>query len=164
MGQPMGLNGVKALVVEHGLDQPARRRIPVGGRHEVRAKVLADRRHVLECIHIGLTNEAARQRRVVEPFRQPIDDRRFKRVVMQNRRIDEGCELRLAPDRFLSLAADARPYWIDCVDYRLRLILRHATASRGAATNTTPSTTRLVLKAPKPRSSDMGLRHSSMAG
>ena len=67
----------------------------------------------------------ARQGRMVQPLRQPINDRCFKRVVMQDRRIDERSKLRLAPDRFFGLAADARPYWINCVDCRLRLILRH---------------------------------------
>ena len=67
----------------------------------------------LSASHVGLTNEAARQRGMVQPLGQPIDHRGFKGVVMQNRRIDEGGELRLAPRRFFGLAAHPRPYRID---------------------------------------------------
>ena len=38
-----------------------------------------------------------------------MDDRGFERVVMQDCRIDETCELGFAPHDLFRLAADARP-------------------------------------------------------
>ena len=90
MRQPMGLDGVEALVVEHRLDQAIGRRIAVGGRHEVGAEGFADRGNVLERVGIGLPDQFARHRGMVEPIGQPMDDRRFERVVVQDGRIDEG--------------------------------------------------------------------------
>jgi hypothetical protein len=57
--QPMVLDGVKALVVEHRLDQPMGGRIAIRRRHDVSAEGFADRRHILERIHIGLTDQFA---------------------------------------------------------------------------------------------------------
>ena len=85
MRQPVGLDGVEALVIEHRLDQPMGRRIAVGRRHQIGAERFADRRHILDRIGVGLPDQFARHRGVIEPVGQPMDHSRFERVVMQNR-------------------------------------------------------------------------------
>src|SRR5579862_2097793 len=70
---------------------------------------------------------------MVEPLGQPIDHGRLEGVVMQNGRIDESRELRLAPRALFRLAADARPYRIDGIEGRLGLLLRHRIVSRSTA-------------------------------
>ena len=129
---------MKTLVVEHRLDQPMGRRIAVDGRHEIGAERLGERRNVLERLGIGLPDQLAGQRRMVEPLGQPIDHGRFERVVVQNGRIDEGGKLRLAAYRLFRLATDARPYRIDGIEGRLGLMLRHRIVSRSTA-KTPPS-------------------------
>ena len=76
---------MKTLVVQHRLEQAVGRRIAVDGRGNVGAEAFADRRLVLERVRIGLPDQFARQRRVIEPLGQPVNHRRFERVVMQNR-------------------------------------------------------------------------------
>src|SRR5580658_9731740 len=120
---------MKTLVVEHRLDQPVGRRIAIDGRHEIGAKRLAERRNILERLGIGLPDQLARHRRMVEPLGQPIDHSRFQGVVVQNGRVDEGGELRLAPYGLFRLATDARPYRIDGIEGRLGLLLRHRIVS-----------------------------------
>ena len=127
--QPVRLDGMKTLVVEHRLDHPVGRRIAVDSRHEVGAERLAERRNILERLGIGLPDQFARHRRMVEPLGQPVDHGRLQRVVMQNGRIDEGRELGLAPYGLFRLAADARPYRIDSIEGRLGLLLRHRIVS-----------------------------------
>ena len=124
---------MKTLVIEHRLDQPVGRRIAIDGRHEIGAERLAERRNILERLGIGLPDQLARHRRMVEPLGQPIDHGRFQGVVVQNGRIDEGGELRLAPHGLFRLATDARPYRIDGIEGRLGLMLRHRTVSRSTA-------------------------------
>ena len=62
---------------------------------------------------------------MVEAASQPMDHGRFERVVVQDGRIDEGRELRLATHDILGLAADPRPDRIDLIERRLCLMLRH---------------------------------------
>ena len=85
MRQPMGLDGVEALVVEHRLDEAVRRRIAVDGRHDVGAERFADRRLVLERVGIGLADQLAGDVGMVEPLGDAMHDRRFQRVVVQDR-------------------------------------------------------------------------------
>src|ERR1700741_5328453 len=60
---------------------------------------------------------------------QSVRNRGFKRVVVQDSWIDERGELRFAPHDIFGLATDARPYGIELVDGRPRLMLRHCKAS-----------------------------------
>src|SRR6516225_1120405 len=60
---------------------------------------------------------------------QSIGNCRLERVVMQDGRVDEGGELRLAPHDVIGFAANARPHGIELVDGRPRLMLRHCKAS-----------------------------------
>ena len=125
--QPMGLDGVEALVVQHRIDEPVRRRIAVHGGDDVGAERIADLRIALERVRIGLTDQFRRHVRAVETLGDAMHDRRLQRVVMQNGRIEEGREFRLAPDDLFRLAADAHPYRIDRVEFaaRFRLMLGH---------------------------------------
>ena len=64
---------------------------------------------------------------MVEPLGDAVDHRGLQRVVVQDRRIDEGRELGLAPHDLLGLAADARPDRVDLVERvgGSRLLLGH---------------------------------------
>ncbi len=88
---------------------------------------------VLERIGIGLADQVARYRGMIEPLAEPMGDGGFQRVVMQNGRIDKGRELGLATDGLFSLAAEPRPDRIDRVESRLRLLLRHRMSPRPPA-------------------------------
>src|ERR1700692_4903975 len=124
---------MKPLVVEHRLDQPMGRRIAIDSRHEIGAERLGERRDVLERLGISLPDQLARQRGMVEPLGQPIDHGRLERVVVQDGRIDEGGELRLAAYDLFGLATDARPYRIDGIEGRPDLMLRHRIVSHSTA-------------------------------
>ena len=138
------------------------RRIAVDRRHEVGAEGVAERRGILERIRIGLPDQFARQRGMVEPLGQPVDDGRFERVVVQDGRIDEGGQFRLAPHHVFRLAADARPDRIDGIERRLHLILRHRQSSRkttrtpiiiGAASGQKPGA---LKPRPRPTADEVG--------
>src|SRR5262249_19617219 len=60
---------------------------------------------------------------------QSISNCGLERVVVQDGRVDEGGELRLAPHDVLGFAANARPHGIELVDGRSGLMLRHCKAS-----------------------------------
>ena len=135
----MGLDGVKALVIEHRLDEAVRRRIAVDGRDDVGAERLADRRLVLERIaHRPGGSVRADTSGWSSRSLTRCDDRRFQRVVVQDGRIDEGRELGLAPRHLFGLVADARPDRIDLVERARRpssdtepwIVLRNASATR----------------------------------
>ena len=127
MRQPMGLDGVEALVVEHRLDEAAGRRIAVEGGDDVGAEDFADRRLIVERVAIGLADQVAGHVGIAEPFADAVDHRRFQRVVVQDVLVDEGGKLRLAARDVLRLTADARPDRIDLVEAlgRPRLKLSH---------------------------------------
>ena len=114
--KPMRLNGVEAFVVEHRLDEAVGRRIAVEGRDDVGAERLADLRLVFQRVGIGLPDQLGRHVGMVEPLGNAVDDRGLQRVVVQDRGIDEGGELRLAADDVLGLVADARPDRIELLD------------------------------------------------
>src|SRR3974390_1664271 len=60
---------------------------------------------------------------------QSIGNCGFKRVVVQDDRIDESGELRFAPHDIFGLATNSRPQGIELVDSRPLLMLRHCKAS-----------------------------------
>ena len=125
--QPMRLNGVEALVVEHRLDETVGRRIAVEHRDDVGAEHLADLRLVLQRIGIGLPDQFGRDVGMVEPLADPMHHRGLQRVVVQDRGIDEGADLGLAADDVLGLGADLGPHRIDLLEGRLGpgVLLRH---------------------------------------
>ena len=125
--QPMRLDGVEALVVEHRLDEAVGGRIAVERRDDVGAERLAELRLVLQRVGIGLPDQFGRHVGMVEPLADPVHHRRLQRVVVQDRGIDEGADLGLAPDHILGLGADLGPDRIDLLEGRLGpgLLLRH---------------------------------------
>src|SRR5215813_8423852 len=125
MSQTMGLDGVKALVVEHGLQVAVGGRIALDRGDDVGAKHLADARLVFQRIRIGLADQFAGDLDVIEPLRQAMHDRRLERVVMQDRRIDEAGDLGLATHRLFRLVADAPPGRIDRAERGLGPMLCH---------------------------------------
>ena len=73
--QAMRLDGMEALVVEDRLEQPM-----VAGSRSTVAAISARKLSPIdgvsfECIGIGLPDQLPGQRGMVEPFRQPIDNR-----------------------------------------------------------------------------------------
>src|SRR6185437_10257382 len=92
---------------------------------DVGAEYVPERGLVVQRIGVGLANEFARHRTVVEPLCQPVDDGSLQRVVVQDGFVHEGRELRLAPRHVFGLAADARPDGIDLIERRPGLVLGH---------------------------------------
>jgi len=78
---------------------------------------------------------------MIEPLGEAMRNRRLERIVMQNRRIDEGGELRLTAHSLFGLAAKARPNRIDRVERRLSLRLRHRISPRLYRQPRRPTTT-----------------------
>src|SRR5262249_6108799 len=106
-------------------------------------------------IGISLPDQFARQRRMIDQTAQAVGDGHFKRVVVQDGRVDEGGELRLAARDVLGLPADAPPNRIELVDGRLNLLLRHGKGLRNGLDNESQGNGRLssiwVMTRPKPR-------------
>ena len=100
-------------------------RIAIDNSGDVGTEAFADRRRILQRVPIGLSDQFAGERGVIEPFGQPVDNSSLERVEMQNARINESSQLRFVASHILGFAADARPDRIDLVENRLRLMLRH---------------------------------------
>ena len=107
MRQPIGLERLEALEIEQRLDHPQARRVAVGDRHDVGAEGLSDRRIARDRLAEGLANEGGGDVRIVEPRRDPVGDRALERLMVEDRRHQEGGELGLAPHRLLRLLPDA---------------------------------------------------------
>src|SRR6185295_9708556 len=105
------------------LEKAIGRGIAIESRHDVGAKRETDRWIALERVAIGLPDQLRRDVGMVEPLGHTMHDGSFERVMMQNGRIDEGCELSLAADHFLGLATDARPNRIDLAEGICRFCL-----------------------------------------
>ena len=124
--QTMGLQRMKALEVEQGIDEARGRGIAVVDRDEIGAEGVADIGIVAQRLVIGLADQVARQRRMVEPLGEAMHHRIFQALMMQHGRIDEGGKLGLAANDVLGLAADAIP---DRIERRqlcaLRIDLMH---------------------------------------
>ena len=116
MGQAMGLDGMEALEIEHGLEEAVGGGIAIDRRHDVGAERGTERGIMLERVGIGLPDQLGRDLGAVEALGDAVDDRRLQRVMMQDGRIDEGRKLGLAARDFLGLAADARPDRVHLVE------------------------------------------------
>ena len=121
----MGLQGMKALEVEQGIDEARGRGIAVVDRDEIGAEGVAEIGLVAQRLVIGLADQVARQRRMVEAIGETMHHRIFQAIVMQHGRIDEGRKLRLAADDVFRLAADAIPDRIERRQPALRIDLMH---------------------------------------
>ena len=122
----MGLQGMKTLEVEQGIDETRGRGIAVIDRHHVGAKRVAEIGLVAQRLVIGLADQIARQRRMIEPLGEAMYHGVFQPFVMQHGRIDKGRQLRLAANDVFRLAADAIPDRIERRQFRtLRIDLMH---------------------------------------
>ena len=122
----MGLQRMKALEVEQGIDEARGRGIAVVDGNEVGAECVADIGLVAQRLVIGLADQIARQRRMIEPLGETMDHRIFEALVMQHGRIDEGSQLRLAANDIFRLVPDAIPDRIERGQFRtLRIDLMH---------------------------------------
>ena len=130
VGEAVGLQRVEALEVQDRLQCPERRRIPVDHRADIGAERLPDPRIRRDRLVEGVGDEFGRQRRVPEPGRDPVGDRAFQGGVVQDRRDDEGGELRLGPQDVLRLVPQPRP---DRVDDRevMRGVIEGRTGAHG---------------------------------
>ena len=107
--QAMGLDRVEALEVEQRIDEARRRGIAVVDRHQSARNALPISGSSRSASSIGLADQVARQRRMVEPLGDAMHDRILKPLMMQHGRIDEGGKLRFAADDVFGLAAGLRP-------------------------------------------------------
>src|ERR1700722_9373595 len=130
MSQPVGLDCVEALVIEHGFDQAIGRGIAIRRCHEIGAEGFANRGNIVERIGVSLPDQFARDRGVIEALGQAMDDACLQRIVVQDGRVDEGRELWLATYDILRLAEDPCPDRIDLIQCRPCLMLRHRSVSR----------------------------------
>jgi len=112
----MGLDGVKALEIEHRLDEAVGRRVAVEGGDDVGPECNTDSRLGLQRALVGLPDQLRRDFRVVEPLGDTVDDGRFERVMVQDGRVDEGRKLGLAAHHLFGLVPDAGPYRIDLLE------------------------------------------------
>ena len=85
------------------------RRIAVDGCDNVGAEGVADLRLIFQRVGIGLADQLAGNIGMVEPLGDAMHHRALQCVVMQDRRIDEGRELGLAPHDLFGLLAHPRP-------------------------------------------------------
>ena len=133
--EAMRLNGVEALVVQHGLYKAAGRGIPIDGGDNVGTEGFAKHRLVVERIAIGLADHIGRYVGVIQPLADAMGNRGLKRIVMEDVFINEGGELGLAARNVLRFVADARPDRIDLVEALCgpRLKLSHEPGSPDAS-------------------------------
>jgi hypothetical protein len=113
MGETVRLERVKALEVEHGLDNARAGGITVGDSGDVGAKSLADGRVGLDGFEIGLRDEVVRHHRVAEARGDPVHHGRFQSGMVEDRRNDEPRHRRLLPDDLFRFLPQPRPHRID---------------------------------------------------
>jgi hypothetical protein len=113
MGEPVRLDGVEALEVEHGLDQPRAGRIAVGHGGDVGAERRDDGGLVLDRLHEGLGDEVVGDDGIAQPPGDPMHHRAFEGRVIEDGRGDEARQRRLLAHGRLGLLAQARPDRID---------------------------------------------------
>src|SRR5215831_15355822 len=82
--EPVRLNGVEALEIEHRLQKAIGRGIAIESRHDVGAECEADRWIAFERVAIGLPDQLCRDVGMVEPLGYAMDHSSFERVMMQD--------------------------------------------------------------------------------
>ena len=112
VGQPVGLQGVEALEIEHRLDQPLAGRIAVGEGENVGAHRLAHRRIAGDEVEEVLADQIAGKIRMGEARGEAMADRLLQSGVIEDGRGQEAAELRLAAQGFLCFTPDMREDWI----------------------------------------------------
>src|ERR1700730_7197488 len=127
MRQTTSLRRMEALEVEQRVDETRGRGIAVIYRHHVGAEGVAEIGLVAQRLVIGLANQIARQRRMIEPLGEAMHHRVLQTFVMQHGRIDKGRQLRLAANDIFRLVAHAIPDRIERRQFRsLRIDLMHS--------------------------------------
>jgi hypothetical protein len=116
--QPVGLQGVEALEVEHRLEQPVAGRIAVEHRDHVGTEAEPDRRIVGDGRVEGLDDQLGRQCGMGQAAGDAMGDRLLEAALVQHIGEDEAGQRRLGGDRRLGLAAQARPDRVDPVQAR----------------------------------------------
>ncbi len=111
--QAMRLDGVEALEVQQRVDEARGRGIAVVHRHQIGAEGVADVAVVAQRLAVGLADQVAGQRRMVEALGDAVHNGGLQPVVVQHAGIDEGRQLRLARDDLLRLLPDPGPTRID---------------------------------------------------
>jgi len=104
---------------------------------EIGTERIADIGVVAQRLVIGLADQVARQRRMVEAVGKTMHHRIFQTLEMQHGRIDEGGQLRLAPNDIFRLGTHAIPDRIERRQFsallstlRIDLVHRHGAAPR----------------------------------
>ena len=126
--ETMGLQRMKALEVEQGIDEAGGGGIAVIDGDEVGAEGVADVGIVAQRLVIGLADQVAGQCGMIEPVGQAMHHRMFEPVVMQHCRENEGGEFRLAADDVLGFATNALPNRIEraqLADLRIDVVHGH---------------------------------------
>src|SRR6516162_3188880 len=127
----MRLQRMKALEVEKRIDEARGRGIAVVDCNEIGSEHVAKIWNLAQRLVIGLADQVARQRRMVEAVGQTMHHRVFQAIVMEHGGVDEGRKLRFAMHDVFGLGADAIPDRIErrqLSSLRIDLMYRHAAA------------------------------------
>ena len=126
MRQTVGLQRMKTLEVEQRVDETRGRGIAVIDRHHIGPESIPDVGILAQRLVIGLANEIARQRRMIEPVGEAMHHGVFQPIVVQHGRIDKGGQLGLAANDVFRLGPHAIPDRIERRQLRtLRSDLMH---------------------------------------
>jgi hypothetical protein len=107
MGQTIGLKRLEAFEVKERLHHPHARGIAIRDRHDVRVKGFANRRVARNRVLERLPDQRGRHVAMIEPRRDTMRDRPFKRVVVEDANREKEPEFGLAPRCLLRFLADA---------------------------------------------------------
>src|SRR6266478_3851040 len=133
MRQTMGLQRMKTLEVEQRVDEARGRGIAVVDRHQIGPESIPDVGILAQRLVIGLANQIARQRRMIEALGEAMHYRVLQPVVMQHGRIDKRGQLAFAANDVFRLVTDAIPDRIECRQFctlRIDLMLCHGRLPR----------------------------------
>ena len=127
----MRLHRLKALEKQHRQDEPVAGRIPIIDRHDIGARRDAD------VTFVGIGHVADFPQDLLRHFvrgqlqRNPVSQRRFQRLVVQDRRVHQPAQKRLVLDGLLGLILDAGPDRIQFRQFCARLSHGRAPVSSG---------------------------------
>ena len=132
MGQPVRLNGMKALEIENRLNQPVAGRVTVHHRHKIGAECLAKVAVCGNKLAIHLPDQLGGNLLMREALRQALHNDALQRVMIQNRGENETGQFGLMADHLLRLLPHARQNRVILAKANdvfaktgMRLLLRH---------------------------------------
>ncbi len=114
--QPVGLDRMEALEIEHRHQEPVARRVAVVIGLDVDTNRRVPLRRLAHHHRIGLADQIRADIGMIEPFREAMDDRTLEAVVVENGGIEKRRQKRIAFNRLHRLAPDRRPDRIDRLD------------------------------------------------